>query len=1033
MKGQNCLMSEFDYLKPRRPRSLPFLCLFLAVVIAASAFAGVLAVKGGAVDMITGVVYSSKQSQPVFAGIELFPGYTQVASMKPVDDAVFSRPDQMRGVWLSDGVDYLLNESDDETAVKAQLDAAFAKLGEWKFNTVIVPFSDTALAGASGFDAIAYILSSARERGIYVYGVLDMKIRQADEIDPCAAGDTDLLCARINNLIKLYSCDGYLLHGFGYDGEMLGGVGYSTYMTTNPGSDFEAFMQLNMTRAMERTVLEIRKHNSNLYIGMLADPVWASSSVREDGVESSGIYSSLSDGRADTKKWVRDGLFDFVMIDNHLSTDNAPSFDTVLNWWAALCGEQKIPMIVRHASDKAGENEAGWTSPDQLTKQVMACQGKPEWGGSLFHSVKSLTGNPGNSTSVLLAAFNNDVNPHIGDRLNITSPSKTSFTTYESQFNIRGNADPNFPLIMNGNEIEVSEHGYFSLDASVLNLKIGTNTFTFEHKGETVTYTISRIVKVLLEIAPKTKQEVDGGSKILITAIAYRGAAVTAKINGKTISMKPFEAPAGEDGATIIDSDYDYYIGEYIVPEGIIGKAQNLGSVVVSGSYGGNNPSETGGQIVVRALPEPPVEDTPPLNVPINLPPVDPADTDGSVLGAGKLVVVTTDYAETFDEKSYIDESKPMNAFLPRGTTDVVISQVSDPLTKKMYYRLGCGRLIYQKDVTEYKEHGTIKENHAEITEIKSLNNGDTQITIKNDWRIPYNFQLFPQSYGTLHNISSFTATYADFTFAYTTSAKGDTTLPGNSGFNGLQWIDGANNTKVLRLNLRSTGVFSGYSTYWDAEQCQLVIVLRKVTGLAAGAKPLAGKRIVIDPGHGGSSSSANIGDFMEKHYALIYSNRLRQKLEALGATVIMTRTTDVLVDNQRNPPSLLARNAYARNNFSDMFISMHVNAATNSSSARGSSVFYYNEYSMLLARYVGESCKQAYSIMQPNGYNRSTSYLFERFLVMQIHDCPTILIESGFVTNTGNLELMKTETFNEQFNQAIVDGILEYFRNRPQ
>ena len=71
--------------------------------------------------------------------------------------------------------------------------------------------------------------------------------------------------------------------------------------------------------------------------------------------------------------------------------------------------------------------------------------------------------------------------------LSITSPSKSDFLTYENSVAIIGASDPNFPLLLNGKEAERTADGYFSLQ---LDLKVGENKITFEHKGTTKTFKI---------------------------------------------------------------------------------------------------------------------------------------------------------------------------------------------------------------------------------------------------------------------------------------------------------------------------------------------------------------------------------------------------------------------------------------------------------------------------------------------------------------------------------------------------------------
>ena len=83
----------------------------------------------------------------------------------------------------------------------------------------------------------------------------------------------------------------------------------------------------------------------------------------------------------------------------------------------------------------------------------------------------------------------------------------------------------------------------------------------------------------------------------------------------------------------------------------------------------------------------------------------------------------------------------------------------------------------------------------------------------------------------------------------------------------------------------------------------------------------VAGRIIVIDPGHGGKDPGAVSGNAVEKTIVINTANKLKQKLEAAGAIVKMTRTGDTY-------PSLEQRVQFARDNYGEIFISLHANAA---------------------------------------------------------------------------------------------------------
>ena len=44
--------------------------------------------------------------------------------------------------------------------------------------------------------------------------------------------------------------------------------------------------------------------------------------------------------------------------------------------------------------------------------------------------------------------------------------------------------------------------------------------------------------------------------------------------------------------------------------------------------------------------------------------------------------------------------------------------------------------------------------------------------------------------------------------------------------------------------------------------------------------------------------------------------------------------------------------------------------------------------------------------------------------------DCPSILIECGFMTNRLNLDLLINPSYQDRLTQAIAEGVVDYFRS---
>ncbi|MFD2369824.1 SH3 domain-containing protein [Brevibacillus sp. GCM10020057] len=178
----------------------------------------------------------------------------------------------------------------------------------------------------------------------------------------------------------------------------------------------------------------------------------------------------------------------------------------------------------------------------------------------------------------------------------------------------------------------------------------------------------------------------------------------------------------------------------------------------------------------------------------------------------------------------------------------------------------------------------------------------------------------------------------------------------------------------------------------------------------------LVGKVIVVDPGHGGNDTGATGNSFstLEKTVNLQVALLLRNKLEAAGAKVIMTRADDRKLTLQQ-------RVDVAVNNHADIFVSVHHNTHPNTAT-NGSIVFYYNQ---------GNSSKLA-SLVQ-NELVKATNYKdlqsrFGDYFVLRENPVTAILAEIGFLSNYNEEIRVRSEKQQDLAAEGLYKGIVQYF-----
>ena len=241
-------------------------------------------------------------------------------------------------------------------------------------------------------------------------------------------------------------------------------------------------------------------------------------------------------------------------------------------------------------------------------------------------------------------------------------------------------------------------------------------------------------------------------------------------------------------------------------------------------------------------------------------------------------------------------------------------------------------------------------------------------------------------------------------------------------------------------------------------------LVLRPWNAFAA--EPQKEKKIrtiVIDPGHGGHDSGCHGSSAYEKHVALSVSLKLGKLIEDYfpDVKVIFTRKTDVFVE-------LYRRAQIANENQADLFICIHCNSGPKA--AYGAETFVMGlhktddnlsvarrENAVILQednyenRYDGfdPNSPEAHIVfsLYQNAYLYQSLYFAEKlqhefkhqakrhnrgvkqagFLVLYRTTMPSVLIETGFLTNEEEERYLKSDAGQDQMAFSIMRAFQQY------
>lgn len=218
---------------------------------------------------------------------------------------------------------------------------------------------------------------------------------------------------------------------------------------------------------------------------------------------------------------------------------------------------------------------------------------------------------------------------------------------------------------------------------------------------------------------------------------------------------------------------------------------------------------------------------------------------------------------------------------------------------------------------------------------------------------------------------------------------------------------------------------------------CAVMIVLsvnlpQKLSGIAANGENSEIMPIVlVDAGHGGVDGGAvsPIDGTVEKNLNLQIACKLRDMLRMFGVQVKMTRESDISVHDddaqtirRKKVTDLKNRLNMLDNGCCEALISIHMNIFSQSK-YHGTQVFYggLNPQSESLAKSVQNS---VISLLQPDN-NRVQKKSTKSIYLLYNAKKPAIMAECGFLSNSDDLQRLKSQDYQLKIAGAICGGFM--------
>lgn len=227
---------------------------------------------------------------------------------------------------------------------------------------------------------------------------------------------------------------------------------------------------------------------------------------------------------------------------------------------------------------------------------------------------------------------------------------------------------------------------------------------------------------------------------------------------------------------------------------------------------------------------------------------------------------------------------------------------------------------------------------------------------------------------------------------------------------------------------------------------------------------------VAVDAGHGGEDpGSIGPGGKYEKNVTISIARKLKAQIDAVpGMRAVLTRRGDYFVN-------LNKRSEIARKNKAHLLVSIHADAF-GTPQPRGASVFVLNtrRANTEIAKWVEDHERQSellggagqvlaknnndknvsqtlldlqFSHSQKEGYTLATDMIRQLKQVVRMHrskpvnaslavlkspDIPSVLVETGFISNPTEERLLFQRTHQDKIARALSKAIVDYFNDNP-
>ena len=209
------------------------------------------------------------------------------------------------------------------------------------------------------------------------------------------------------------------------------------------------------------------------------------------------------------------------------------------------------------------------------------------------------------------------------------------------------------------------------------------------------------------------------------------------------------------------------------------------------------------------------------------------------------------------------------------------------------------------------------------------------------------------------------------------------------------------------------------------------MLTIKARSGITGLINPDEKITVLIDAGHGGQDGGAYGVDrsVKEKDITLALLKKIKELNKLENIELVFTRTSDIY----QTP---LQKVEIAKKNNADLCISIHVSSNQQvETTASGLELYVSNKNStnIMQSRLMASALIQQFSsnfglTVKPNPLQRPTPTA-----LLDLVNCPSIIIEAGYINNSGDRSYLNTEAGQALFARNVLAAISNYVNNKEK